>query len=258
MDFRKIILAAAGAAFALSAGAAVKDVTVNGTKITAAEQEQVIAAAVSHGQKRSPQLEEGVRQELIARAVVLGEAEKAGLEKTPAVQAQLKNARAQILSQAYFANYVKKNPVSEADVKKAYDEQKARYGKTEYHVAHIAVKSQADAEAAQARLAKGESFAKVARAVSIDPAAKKNGGDLGWINEAALPPPMVSALSSLKGSATTVLQGPAGFEVIQNKGIRKAKALPAYAKVKGDIRRALEAQKVNAHVKELLSKASVK
>ena len=76
MKFKKALVFACVIAIPFAANAAFKDVTVNGWKITAAEQEQILAAATAHGQKRTPQLEQAIRDNLIARTVVLQEAEK--------------------------------------------------------------------------------------------------------------------------------------------------------------------------------------
>ena len=278
MKFKKTLVFACAIAIPFAANAAFKDVTVNGTKITAAEQEQILAAATAHGQKRTPQLEQAIRDNLIARTVVLQEAEKAGVEKRPAVAAAIQNARKQIVSDVYLSDYLKKNPVTDAEVRKVYDQQKAQYGKTEIHINHIAVKTQDEAQKIQARLAKGESFQKIARAESLDPTAKRNGGDMGWLEDAttpdelknaglkekgrvntgALPPPMVSTLQGLKGNKTAIVTGPAGYEVVMNRGTRNAKAAPSFDRVKPEIRRALEAQKVNAYMRDLVKKAQVK
>lgn len=258
MNFKMFAVAAALAVAMGGASAAVKDFTVNGVKVTAAEQEQVIKAAVRQGQKRTAQLEEMVKHDLTARAVVYAEATKSGIEKNPQVAAALENARKQIISDAFLNDYVKKNPVSDADVKAIYDRQKGVYGKTEYHLNHIAVKTQEDAQKAAERIKKGEAFAKVARAVSVDPAAARNGGDMGWMNSGALPPQMVESLNGIKGNQTIIVPGPAGFEVVQNKGSRNAKPFPSYDAAKAEIRRGLEAQKVGQYVQQLTQKATVK
>ena len=58
----------AGVIFASApAFAAVSDVTVNGHKITAAEQEHLIQGAVAQGNQRTPQLEENVKHALVAQ-----------------------------------------------------------------------------------------------------------------------------------------------------------------------------------------------
>ena len=61
----------AGVIFASApAFAAVSDVTVNGHKITAAEQEHLIQGAVAQGNQRTPQLKENVKHALVAQEVL--------------------------------------------------------------------------------------------------------------------------------------------------------------------------------------------
>ncbi|MDL2059785.1 peptidylprolyl isomerase [Mesosutterella sp. AGMB02718] len=259
MNFNLLVPAIIAVAAACgTASAAVKDFTVNGVRVTAAEQEQLIKNAVAHGQKRSPQLEDAVKRNLIARRVLSSEAKKTGVDKQPQVTAALESAREQILSDAYIASYLKKNPVTNEEIKAAYDQQKSHYGSTEYRLNHIAVKTQDDANKAAGRISKGEAFSKVARSVSLDPTVSRNGGDMGWINSGSLPPQMVEKLSQIKGSQTLVVTGPAGFEVIQNKGTRKAKPFPSLDKAKPEIRSALEGQKASRHIADLVKKAEIK
>ena len=53
---------------------------------------------------------------------------------------------------------------------------------------HIMVfNTQAAADAAKARVDRGESFAAVAKAVSVDAQSKENGGDIGWFPKGVLP-----------------------------------------------------------------------
>lgn len=257
MNYKVLVLGAALAA-CFSAQAAVSDFTVNGIKVTAAEQEQMIAAATARGQKRTPELEEAVKKNLVARTAVLSEARKAGTDKKPEVKQAIQQAEEEIVSRAFLADYIRANPVSDADIKKVYDEQKSHYGDTDFHLNHIAVKTQEDAKKIQDRLAKGESFSNVARAASLDPSAKRNGGDMGWVNSGALPPEMVKGLQGLKGKQTYVATGPAGFEVVQKVASRKAQAFPTLDQAKHGIRHALEGEKVAQHIQSLASKAEVK
>ena len=69
---------------------------------------------------------------------------------------------------------------------------------------------------------------------------------------------MVSTLQGLKGNKTAIVTGPAGYEVVMNRGTRNAKAAPSFDRVKPEIRRALEAQKVNAYMRDRVKKAQVK
>ena len=109
----------AGVIFASApAFAAVSDVTVNGHKITAAEQEHLIQGAVAQGNQRTPQLEENAKHALVAQEVLLEEAAKQKLETTDAaVRSALRQAKNNILSQAVIAKYMKAHPVTEAEVR---------------------------------------------------------------------------------------------------------------------------------------------
>jgi foldase protein PrsA len=55
------------------------------------------------------------------------------------------------------------------------------------HLSVIVLGTSADASKAKARLDAGETFATVAREVSVDTQSKENGGDVGWIPRGILP-----------------------------------------------------------------------
>ena len=82
---------------------------------------------------------------LIQQTVLLQEANKAKIANKPDVKRAIENSRDQILIQGLAQDWAQKNPVSEADLKKAYDQDKAAYGDTEYQVRHILVKTQDEA-----------------------------------------------------------------------------------------------------------------
>jgi len=73
--------------------------------------------------------------------------------------------------------------VDDVKAKAEYDKNTATYTEkpNAIHVAHILLKTEAEAKAAKARLDNKEDFATVAKAVSIDTAANEAGGDLGEI-----------------------------------------------------------------------------
>ncbi|ATY83628.1 hypothetical protein CVV65_00400 [Kyrpidia spormannii] len=77
-----------------------------------------------------------------------------------------------IFSQKYFAKHLS---VSDEEVQAYYKDHPADY--TIAKVAHILVKTKQEAEQVKARLLKGESFAQVAKEVSLDP-SKDQGGEL--------------------------------------------------------------------------------
>ena len=85
-----------------------------------------------------------------------------------------------VLVRAYVADWVKNNPVPEADLRREYDGIKAQIGDKEYKVSHILVEKEDEAKDVIVELQKGAKFADLAKARSKDPGSKDKGGDLDW------------------------------------------------------------------------------
>jgi peptidyl-prolyl cis-trans isomerase C len=87
-----------------------------------------------------------VREELIRRELLLQEAKKLGLDKKPDVAAQADLARQAVFIRAFVQDFVKKHPISDEQMKAAYDRMKSQMGNTEYKVRHILVEKEDDAK----------------------------------------------------------------------------------------------------------------
>jgi peptidyl-prolyl cis-trans isomerase C len=120
---------------------------VNGKAIPSSRVDAMVKQLASQGQQDSPQLRAMVKQELINREVLMQEAEKSGLASNAEVKNQLEIARQSLLIRALMIDYVKKNPVSDAEVQAEYDKAKAQAGDKEYHAYHILVEKEDDAKA---------------------------------------------------------------------------------------------------------------
>src|SRR5690606_20038248 len=114
--------------------------------------------------------------------VAVQAAEKAGIDKQPAVTQAIELARQGILVRALMADYLKKNPITDAKIQAEYDNiKKEQAGKQEYKLRHILVKEQKQAEDLTAAIkSKKTTFDAAAKKDSLDPGSGKNGGDLGW------------------------------------------------------------------------------
>lgn len=113
------------AAFANDKVAAV----VNGTEIPQAELDAFAQQVVNSSGGRvkdSPELRAELKQQMINRTVILQEANRRGLEKTPEFKNRMEIFRKDLLQQALFEDIAKQNPVTEAQVKTEYDRIKAR------------------------------------------------------------------------------------------------------------------------------------
>jgi peptidyl-prolyl cis-trans isomerase C len=231
--------------------------TVNGKAIPAAKVDQLVKQVVAQGRATdSPQLREQVKKELIGREVLLQEADKQGLGNRADVKAAVDNARQSIIINAMLADYVKKNPVSDAAVKAEYDKYKSQVGDKEYHARHILVDTEQQAKDIIAKLKGGAKFEDLAKQ-SKDSSAN-NGGDLDWASPASYVPEFSKAMTSLqKGAITeTPVKTQYGYHVIKLEDVRPAK-VPAFDEVKGQIAEALQQRKLAEFRESLLKKAKI-
>ena len=231
---------------------------VNGKAIPTSRVDAVVKQVVAQGQQPdSPQLRELIKKDLIGREVMFQEAEKQGFSKDANVKQQLENARQAIVINAMIGDYLKKNPVAEADIKAEYDKFTKQAGDKEYHVRHILVGTEAEANDIIAKLKGGAKFEDLAKA-SKDTGSAANGGDLDWATPSAFPPEFSAAFVALgKGQVTEKpVQTQNGFHVIKVDDIRAAK-LPTLEEVKPQIAEALTQRKLQAYQEELVKKAKV-
>lgn len=231
--------------------------TVNGKAIPASKVDQVVKQVVAQGQQPdSPQLREMIKKDLIGREVLIQEADKQGFGTKAEVKAAIENARQSIIINAMLADYLKKNPVKEADMKAEYDKYKAAMGEKEYHSRHILVATEQEAKDIIAKLKNGGKFEELAK-VSKDGSAN-NGGDLGWMTPGKLVKPFADAMVALKnGEITqTPVKTEFGFHVIKMEESRPVK-LPSFEEVKGQINEGMQQRKIATLREELMAKAKI-
>lgn len=232
-------------------------VTVNGVAVSQNLANVFIAEQKAQGAPDSPELKNAVREELIRRELLVQEAKKAGIDKKPDVAAQADAARQAFFVRAYIQEYVKKNPITDAQLKSEYDKIKAQLGSTEYKARHILVASDDDAKAIIADLGKGGKFEDLAKK-SIDPGSKDNGGDLGWASASNFVKPFSDALTGLaKGKHTeTPVKSEFGYHVILLEDSRPL-AIPDFEEVKPRLLQQAQSQQISKMVEGLRAKAKV-
>jgi peptidyl-prolyl cis-trans isomerase C len=232
-------------------------VTVNGVAISQTLADIFIAEQKAQGAPDSPELKKAVREELIRRELLIQEAKKAGLDKKPEIAAQAEAARQAFFVRAYVQDYVKKNPISDAQLKTQYEAIKTQLGSTEYKTRHILVKNEDDAKAIIANLKKGAKFEELAKQ-SIDPGSKDNGGDLGWASAGNFVKPFSDGLTSLsKGKYTEVpVKTEFGYHVILLEDSRPL-SVPPFEEIKPRLLQQAQSQQINKLVDGLRAKAKV-
>ncbi|MDE2429093.1 MAG: peptidylprolyl isomerase [Burkholderiales bacterium] len=230
---------------------------VNGKAIPSSRVDSMVKQLATQGQQDTPQLRAMVKQELINREVLVQEAEKSGIASNPDVKNQLEIARQSLLIRALMVDYVKKNPVTDAEIQAEYDKAKAQAGDKEYHVFHILVDKEDDAKAIISKLKAGAKFEELAKQ-SKDKGSAAKGGDLDWATPATFVPAFSQAMVALqKGQFTeTPVKTEYGYHVIKLDDIRAAK-FPSLEEVKAQIIDGLQQQKVHTYQQVLVKKAKI-
>jgi peptidyl-prolyl cis-trans isomerase C len=247
------------AAFAIgNARAADAVAKVNGVAIPQSRVDQLVKNAAAQGQPDSPELRTRIRDELVTREVLVQEALKKGVDKSPDVAAQIEFQRQGVLINAYLQDYIKANPVSEETMRKEYEAAKAQAGDKEYKARHILVKEEAAAKQVIAQLKKGGNFEKLAAQKSIDPGSKDRGGDLDWAPSGRYVPQFGEALKKLKKGQLTdaPVQTQFGWHVIRLDDERPTK-VPVFEEVRNNIQQQLQNQAVQRAIADLRAKAKV-
>ncbi len=231
---------------------------VNGKAVPKSRLDSLAQQVAKSGRPVTPEMQAQLREEVIAREVFIQEAEKQGLSASDDFKVQMELARQTILIRALFADYQKKNPVTDAELKGEYDKFAAANGGKEYKARHILVEKEADAKTIIASLKKGGKFEDIAKKQSKDPGSGAKGGDLDWANPGSYVPEFSEALSKLgKGQLTDApVKSQFGYHVIRVDDIRTAQ-LPDFEQVKPQIAQQMEQQRLGAFQEDLRKKAKV-
>ena len=275
------------AAFSASAYAQTL-VTVNGEKIDSSAidtQVQLITQQSQGKVQDSQQLRAGLLNRMVTQTLVNQEAKKLKLEQSAAYKDALEKSRAaakqqgadkqanfkqqfaayerDLLSDTYMYHVASQNPVGDADAQKFYDDYKGRYkGTDEVKLSEIFVTNEADAKAVVADLKKGQSFADVAKAKSVDAAAKQSGGvnprymPLKDLQESA--PLVYGAVSKLKKGQYSQAVNAQNVWAVFKVDDKRAVDVPEFAKMKPAILNQLNNERINNAIGQLYQNADIK
>ncbi len=125
-------------------------------------------------------------------------------------------------------------PVSDADIQSYYDQHQDQFTqpqRTRYSI--IQTKTEDEAKAVLDELNKGGDFAALAKEKSADIISARNGGDMGWLEDATIPDELKNAGLKEKGQLSGVIKSSVGFLIVRLDDIQPAKvkhekALDAY------------------------------
>ena len=255
---KKVLLTAlAAAVLGIALPVAAQNVAiVNGKPVPKARVDMLQQQLAKAGRPVSVQMQDQLKDEVIAREIFMQEAARRGLDTSEDYKAQLELARQTILIRELFADWQKNNPVTDAEIKGEYDKFVAANGGKEFKARHILVEKEDEAKAVIANLKKGQKFEDIARKSSKDPGSGANGGDLDWATAASYVPEFAEAMVKLKKGELT--QAPVksqfGWHVIRVDDIRDA-TLPKLEEVRPQIAQQLQQQKL-AQFQETLRKSA--
>jgi len=231
---------------------------VNGKALPLARVAALKQQVERSGRQVTPEIEQQIKEEVIAREIFIQEAQKQGLDTTEDFKIQMELARQTILIRDLFTNYQKANVVSDAEIKAEYDKFAAANNGKEFRARHILVEKEADAIAIIAQLKKGGKFEEIAKKSSKDPGSGAKGGDLDWAPAGNYVAEFATALTTLtKGQLTeTPVKSQFGYHIIRLDDVRDAQ-LPKLDDVKPQVAQQLQQQKLTKYQAELRAKARV-
>lgn len=237
---------------------------VNGKPVPAARVEQIAQQVKLSGRQITPEIQAQIKEEVIAREIFVQEAQKLGLENTEDFKAQMK-AQIELATQTtlireLFSDHLKKNPISDADIKAEYDKLvAANYTGKEYRARHILVDKEAEAKAIIASLKKGGKFDEIAKKQSKDTGSGSKGGELDWNSPNSYVKEFSDAMVKLaKGQTTdTPVKSQFGYHVIRLDDVRDAQPPKLDDNVKQQIAQKLQQEKIAKFQSDLRAKAKV-
>ena len=202
---------------------------------------------------------------LIENLLFAEAAETQKLGSGAAFDERLQYWRRRALRETYFDTSVK-SLVSEAEARKLYDAQVAQLAQTkaeeEVKASHILVKEEAMAKEIAAKLVAGDDkgFAEAAKANSLDPGSKEDGGSLGYFGKGQMVPQFEEAAFKLKkGEISAPIQTQFGWHIIRldDRRAKPTPKIPEFAEVKERIMASLMHKKAQETLDGLRGKATL-
>jgi peptidyl-prolyl cis-trans isomerase C len=199
-----------------------------------------------------------LKNELVNRELLYQAAIKDKLEKNKDIAFNLQVSRQEVLINAAMQKVLLQNPITEADIKKEYDQTVAKSSGKEFKARHILVGTEKEAKEIIELLNKGANFEKLATEKSTGPSNKK-GGDLGWFPGGQMVPEFSKAIEKMKKG--TYSKEPVktrfGWHIIKLENERTS-APPEFKQVKDRIKVHLQNRILSEYVSKLRKTSTVK
>lgn len=200
---------------------------------------------------------ERILNDVIGLELLAQQAEKEGLTRSRTLAAQIELQRLQSLARAMAADYIEKNPPTDAALQAIYEENLPRLAGEQYRLRHILVESKAEADTVIARLNQGSDFMALAQERAAGPTGP-NGGALGWLTADSMPPSFAAAVRGMAVGSYSAepVQTDSGYHVILLEETQRQEP-PALADIRNDLVAAAERKALDDYIKTLREAATV-
>ena len=233
-------------------------VTINGEAQSQDRARVLLLEQLRRGAPNSPQLQNSVREALVAQTLMSQEAVKAGLDKQPLVRAQIDLARQRVLAQAWQEKLIEDRPITDKDMEAEYQRQVELLGKTEVRLRHLLVAEEATATLLLEKIQSGAKIADLAAQYTRDDATRQTGGLTGWIPVGQLSPGLAEATKELAPGKLSpkVVKGQVGWHVVQLEE-RRAYTPPTLEESKPQLADAVRVQRIQEQLTRLRQSAKI-
>jgi peptidyl-prolyl cis-trans isomerase C len=229
--------------------------TLNGNPIHQSDLDKFQSERQNVQQRAIPA--ERLFEEYVNYQLIMEQAAKNKVPESPTFQEELNQFRNQLLLQHTLKQYLEANPVDEEEVKKIYEEQKARAITTEFHARHILVPEEEAAKKLITELDGGADFAALAKEHSTGPTGK-NGGDLGWFSAKQMVAPFSEAVATMEPGtySKAPVQTQFGWHVIKLEEKRQSEP-PTLEQLRSRIEQAIQQANLQKYIQSLISAAKI-
>jgi foldase protein PrsA len=234
-------------------GAQAVDEMIDETLLRQAAKKSVVTSDSSEVERRLSKLQE----QFGSRELFISQLEQAGSSLT-----KVKEDLSEEIVREKLVVKAKGLSVTDAELKKAFDDNKDKLGSPEsVHLRHILVATAPEAATIVAKIKGGAEFLALAREKSLAASGKAAGGDYGFVARGMLPAEIDEIAFTMKASEIRVVPGPRGQHVLQVLERRAAKTA-SFTEVKDDLRDMLMAEKIKKaapdYLADLRRKAEIK
>jgi len=157
-----------------------KDIRVNDELINKNLIHFIKNEVMKEGIEITDDMEKNIVKRLIDLELIYQQAKKEGLTSQADFLSKSELAFKELIYTTYLQNFIRKNKITNNEIKASYESLISNFNKNDYKARHILVSTKDKAKGIIKSLKKGGDFIELASLNSIDKESKNNGGNLGW------------------------------------------------------------------------------